>query len=232
MLTSFAYFDDNGTDPGRYQPFDGAAHLTIDGAESDEYFAAFYYSQTVAWRRLDGEGLSGLARLALKLDSDTNNTSLALAFELPDGRVLLFPGDAQVGNWQSWHDYSWTSGSRQIKANDLLARTVLYKVGIGGLVALLPVDEYIAHKKKHWGRMPFVPLLSRLREKTSNRILRADGIREHGDDEEFEARIHFAESEIEPEGPGGKPTKRPLYVDYTMTWTNELSRVGRASRRS
>jgi hypothetical protein len=47
-------------------------------------------------------GLAG--RLALQLDSDTNNTSLVLAFELgKSGRVLLFPGDAQVGNWLSWH---------------------------------------------------------------------------------------------------------------------------------
>ena len=39
---------------------------------------------------------------ALKIDNDVNNTSLALALELADKRVLLFPGDAQVGNWLSW----------------------------------------------------------------------------------------------------------------------------------
>jgi hypothetical protein len=38
--------------------------------------------------------------LALKLDSETNNTRLDLAFEwpTPDSRIFLFPGDAQVGN--------------------------------------------------------------------------------------------------------------------------------------
>ena len=56
-----------------------------------------------AWRRIQGEWMAGAGEFALQLDSDTNNTSLALAFELPDGRVLLFPGDAQVGNWESWH---------------------------------------------------------------------------------------------------------------------------------
>ena len=55
------------------------------------------------WRRIDGDWAAGAAAFALQLDSDTNNTSLALAFELPGGRVLLFPGDAQVGNWESWH---------------------------------------------------------------------------------------------------------------------------------
>ena len=49
--------------------------------------------------------IEGAGRLALQLDSDTNNTSLVLAIELiASGRVLLFPGDAQVGNWLSWHE--------------------------------------------------------------------------------------------------------------------------------
>ena len=35
----------------------------------------------------------------------TNNTSLVLAIErIADGKVLLFPADAQEGNWLSWHD--------------------------------------------------------------------------------------------------------------------------------
>ena len=43
--------------------------------------------------------------LALQLDSVTNNTSLVLAIErIADGKVLLFPADAQEGNWLSWHD--------------------------------------------------------------------------------------------------------------------------------
>ena len=136
--------------------------------------------------------MAGLAELALKLDSDTNNTSLALAFELPDGQVLLFPGDAQVGNWESWSELSWKDGDRTITGKDLLARTTLYKIGHHGshnatlrekglelmvrrdLVALLPVDQDVAHNKKKWKQMPFVPLCNRLQEKTQGRILRAD----------------------------------------------------------
>jgi hypothetical protein len=35
----------------------------------------------------------------LRLDPDTHNTSVVLAFQLGDGGpVLLFPADAQVGN--------------------------------------------------------------------------------------------------------------------------------------
>jgi len=42
------------------------------------------------------------------LQSATNNTSLVLAIELEDGDVMLFAGDAQVGNWLSWQDLTWT----------------------------------------------------------------------------------------------------------------------------
>ncbi len=55
-----------------------------------------------AYRSISNDWTDAADVLALKLDSDTNNSSLVLAFELPDGRVLLFPGDAQVGNWESW----------------------------------------------------------------------------------------------------------------------------------
>jgi hypothetical protein len=40
-------------------------------------------------------------RLALALDNVRNNTSLVILFRF-QGKVLLFPGDAQWGNWQSW----------------------------------------------------------------------------------------------------------------------------------
>lgn len=98
-----------------------------------------------SWRRIDLDWLAGGAEFALQLDGQTNNTSLALAIELiDDGRVLLFPADAQVGNWLSWHERvgpdgvreprSWrivdSGGSeRAVTAADLLRRTVIYKVG-------------------------------------------------------------------------------------------------------
>src|ERR1700686_2956816 len=84
------------------------------------------------WRRLSFDSIAEIEHLALALDSDTNNTSLVLAFELADGRVLLFPADAQVGNWLSWQDCEWKIARKAVNANDLLARTVLYKVGHHG----------------------------------------------------------------------------------------------------
>lgn len=90
--------------------------------------------------RIDAEWLAGAEALALKLDSDTNNTSLVLAFELPDanGSVLLFPGDAQVGNWLSWGDQRYPASVpsadpasivQQETIEDILKRVVFYKVG-------------------------------------------------------------------------------------------------------
>ena len=38
----------------------------------------------------------------------TNNSSLVLAFEFLDTkRVMLFVGDAQIGNWLSWQKVGW-----------------------------------------------------------------------------------------------------------------------------
>lgn len=145
-----------------------------------------------AWRRIDADWLGASAELALQLDSRTNNTSLVLAFELVDsGHVLLFAADAQVGNWLSWHDLSWTVAGNEVSAADLLRRTVLYKVGHHGsenatlkakglelmssedLVAFVPTNEADA-KKVGWGEMPFHAILDELARRTRRRVIRAD----------------------------------------------------------
>ena len=155
-----------------------------------------------AWRQIDEEWLKVGSELALQLDNITNNTSLALAIErVADGKVLLFPGDAQEGNWESWHDESmrWTvkdgSSSRSVRAADLLARTVFYKVGHHAshnataktkglelmdeeheLVAFIPVDRAVALSRNPPGswRMPAVALYRRLLEKCQGRVVRSD----------------------------------------------------------
>ena len=154
-----------------------------------------------AWRRIDDDWLGAAGDLALQLDSYTNNTSLALAIELVNTKkVLLFVADAQIGNWLSWDNLSWSvpdpiGAMQTIRVGDLLARTVLYKVGHHGsfnatvrglsavpkglelmtspdLVAMIPVNREMALKKR-WD-MPFDPLLQRLEEKTSHRVMRVD----------------------------------------------------------
>ncbi|MBA3947904.1 MAG: hypothetical protein H0X37_25550 [Herpetosiphonaceae bacterium] len=191
-------------------PFDRRLRIPCEEAKNDAPFAADfsqydafmqYYDNATAWRRIDGEWLATTEALALQMDSYTNNTSLVLAIELKQShKVLMFVADAQVGNWLSWDDLSWSPKNTPgvtVTAADLLSRTVLYKVGHHGshnatirargddkkglelmthpeLAAMVPVDEEVAHDIKHWLSMPFPPLLDRLNTKTRGRVIRAD----------------------------------------------------------
>ena len=166
-----------------------------------DFFRKYYGSgekDEGEWRRIDHEWLTMAGELALHLDSYTNNTCLAFAIELGEpgkGKVLLFPGDAQVGNWLSWEKLSWqvenSKGEKQtVKGHDLLARTVFYKVGHHGshnatlrdkglelmerddLVTMIPVHRKTAEDQE-W-EFPYAPLWNRLREKARGRVLLAD----------------------------------------------------------
>jgi hypothetical protein len=145
-----------------------------------------------AWRGIPLDWLRAITGLALDLDNATNNTSLAIAIELGErGKVLLFPADAQVGNWLSWRDQSWKDvGGKQVTVEDILARTVLYKVGHHcshnatlrqhglelmankELIAMVPLDRATAKKKK-WP-MPWPKLRANLLEATKGRMLQVD----------------------------------------------------------
>jgi hypothetical protein len=182
------------------QPFDRSRRHAVDltskrpesalGPALADFFRQHYADE--AWRRIDADWLYAGGALALRLDRGINNTSLVLAFELPDGRVLLFPGDAQLGNWESWHDAAnaWESrraGGTPVTARDLLARTVFYKVGHHGshnataqdlglelmthpdLRAFIPISHQMA-LDNDWDRIPLPGLVSRLREKAKGRV--------------------------------------------------------------
>lgn len=177
-----------GQSKGGFTPFNEA--YCRDAYHSDVSDMADRYQQE-AWRRIEADWTGVAGELALKLDAHTNNTSLVLAIELaPMGKVLLFPGDAQVGSWLYWDKVKWSGDAGKVTAADLLARTVLYKVGHHGshnatlrenglecmtneeLVAVIPVDRDIA-KKMRW-RMPHEPLHERLKERTLGRLILSD----------------------------------------------------------
>ncbi len=183
----------------RSQPFERYRSISMKDAEAEPFFCTHYGfgadDEGPAWQRIEPDWWAMAEELALHLDDDTNNTSLVLAIEIEsDKSVLLFAGDAQAGNWLSWHDVTFANengaSGQPITGTDLLRRTVLYKVGHHGshnatlrekglemmqnpeLVAMLPVDEDQA-KVKGWA-MPFPPLLERLNQKTRGRVIRAD----------------------------------------------------------
>ncbi|MFL6262220.1 MAG: MBL fold metallo-hydrolase [Thermoanaerobaculia bacterium] len=218
-------------------PFEEIYRVDPAKAQGDLFFQEHYYGRAgeekdAGWRQIEEDWLAAADTLALQLDSDTNNTSLALAVELsPGGKVLLFPGDAQVGNWLSWHRLQWPredDPAGTVDAADLLRRTAFYKVGHHAshnatlrekglelmerpdLVAMIPVDETMAHKPKGgnpdgWD-MPFAPLLERLKAKAHGRVLRADtGAPPPGDLGEAD-REAFAPDRIET----------PLYLEITI----------------
>src|SRR6185295_6283346 len=91
--------DDEG-----FCPFASAVRLDWDGAMASPFFRKQYgdgkRGENGAWRRVDDDWLAGSSALALRAGDYTNNLSLVLAFDVPGSkRMLLFPGDAQVGNW-------------------------------------------------------------------------------------------------------------------------------------
>jgi hypothetical protein len=197
-------------------PFDERYRVETEAARKDKeggFFQEHYLdpARSPAWRQIEADWLEAAGEFALQLDSATNNTSLAFALEVGppgEGRVLLFPGDAQVGNWQSWFgkvkvgkemrgkDMAWTVAGKAVTAEDLLRRTVLYKVGhhgshnatlreqglqlmgrpdgTGDLVAMLPVDEVIARTKAGYGDMPLPSLVKDLLIRTGGRVMRND----------------------------------------------------------
>jgi predicted metallo-beta-lactamase superfamily hydrolase len=193
-------------------PFERTYSIPMERAEQLSFFKKRYYGNAddgsiyekstgkeirdQSWRRIDSAWMGTSETMALQLDSATNNTSLVLAIELiATGEILLFPGDAQGGNWLSWQDLQWEiddRGNKKIVTGpDLLKRTIFYKVGHHGshnatlkakglelmvnegLVAMIPVDHAMAVKKR-WGRMPLPELMDRIKEKTRGRVLRVD----------------------------------------------------------
>jgi hypothetical protein len=186
FLAAAEAHDDGSTDPR--QPFRPQYRLGDVEARREKDISS-YWDPAEEWRRVDHDWLEAAGPLALQYDGHINNTSLVLAFELEkEGPVLLFPGDAQVGNWLSWEEVAFPPGEPD--SRDLLARTVLYKVGHHAshnatlsdkglelmtspdLVAMIPVDQEMAKKKK-W-KMPFRPLKERLLEKARGKVFAAD----------------------------------------------------------
>jgi hypothetical protein len=174
-------------------PFGTMRSIPIAIAQSMDFFRQYYFGagdDAPAWRSIDSQWLDSAPELALALDSATNNTSLVLAIELSGGDVLLFAADAQVGNWESWHDLAWTIDGKTVTGPDLLARTIFYKVGHHGShnatlrenglelmtnlrIAAIPVDHAMAVKKR-WGNMPLPAILDALRKKTGGQVVRID----------------------------------------------------------
>lgn len=215
-------------------PFAAKHGVSLDYALEDPFYRQMYDDGSGTphqsdWRRIDDLWMFSASEFALQLDADTNNTSLVLAIRLPSDKVLLFPGDAQVGNWESWHSREYHWDKKTVSAEFLLQNTIVYKVGHHGshnatlrdrgllmmdnpdLTALLPVDEDVAHNKKHWDEMPFIPMLKELKKRTKGRILRPDhDIKHRETDPADKSLVTWTFSKETVQG----MKNRSLYLDY------------------
>jgi beta-lactamase superfamily II metal-dependent hydrolase len=132
-----------------------------------------------AIRKIDHGGAKGQLRKLVGLDSlltaagldhAVNNTSLMLAFEVGD-HVLLFPGDAQWGTWQTCMEEDWSA--------EIVRRATFYKVGHHGSHNATPrrfVDEYLrpgaqfvtsVGRYSRWDNIPKRELLEALSARTN-----------------------------------------------------------------
>lgn len=191
------------------------------------------------WRRIDDDWLSVSEGLALRLNNEVNNTSLVLAFELPNtGKVLLFTGDAQRGNWLGWADLKWDKDNGStVTTRELLSRCVLYKVGHHGshnatlngtdrddhanigwmargafaedFVAMIPANtEWAMGKRKPW-RHPLPEIEAALHKKARGRVFRTDRDKIEKPDQEL-----MSEGEWRAFKRRIKETR--LYFDFTI----------------
>ncbi|HXT64500.1 MAG TPA: MBL fold metallo-hydrolase [Pyrinomonadaceae bacterium] len=119
-----------------------------------------------------------LNALAFALDNYKNNTSLVSLFNFR-GQQLLFPGDAQWGNWKSWLD--------QDDAETILQGVTFFKVAHHGSHNATPTDALdrmskgkfaamVSTQNVPWDSIPRIPLMDRLGEMTKNRVVRSDSL--------------------------------------------------------
>lgn len=126
-------------------------------------------------KKLNDTSLDGLA---FALDAAKNNTSLVTLFTFR-GKYLLFPGDAQYGNWRYWLD--------EDEAEEILSRISFLKVAHHGSHNATPRDALekmtpggfaamVSTQSTPWDSIPRVPLMKRLSEQTKQKVVRSDWI--------------------------------------------------------
>jgi len=201
----------------------------IDTDDADP-IKALYKDPANNWRNIDTEWLSEIGHLSLYMDKLTNNTSLVLAFEIvASKKVMLFVGDAQIGNWQSWSSVKFKDSS--VTVADLLSRTVLYKAGHHSslnatlkqsldlmnekeLIIMIPVNQQVSEK---YGFHMLKPgMLSGYHRKSQGRVLRSDSIIQDGsrlvvDPPFFDQAKFGAQLKVFPEG-----HKPHLWIEVTL----------------
>jgi beta-lactamase superfamily II metal-dependent hydrolase len=190
----------------RIQPFPPRMRL----AAGDPLLAHLQLSATDA-KALQGLTAASLEELAFALDKARNNESLVTLMVFR-GQYLLFPGDAQYGNWRWWLENQ--------APDDILPRITFFKVAHHGSENATPVKALEAMSEGEFAAMvstqrtpfptiPRVPLMARLNEKTKNRIVRSDWVAV-ADAPEPAPGTEPVQPKLMPKG----FVRGPLWIDY------------------
>jgi len=132
-------------------------------------------------QQLHDEVAMPLEALALSVDNYLNNTSLCLLLQYK-GKKLLFPGDAQWGNWQSW----------QADWDEILGDISFYKVGHHGShnatphealgkmtsksVAAMASTDTVTSFNRGKFPVPYTKLVTAVKKQVGNRYVQSDQI--------------------------------------------------------
>ena len=166
--------DGSGPEPAnRLEPFAQKWWTDADDASLDRLRLAPRLRELLRGH-LSGASLEGLA---FALDQVRNNTSLVTLFTFR-GKQLLFTGDAQYGNWQSW------LGEPDARA--VLGSVSFFKVGHHGSVNATPRDALdgmtgplgamVSTQNVPWDSIPRQPLMDAIAERAHGRVMRSDSL--------------------------------------------------------
>ena len=154
------------------RPFDKS--WVVDGGATPQYAA-------IGEREKNLIAVASTASQAFPfaLDDNLNNTSIVALFSY-GGQHLLFPGDAQFGNWKNWID--------KPESKDLLAKVTFFKVAHHGSLNATPRSAVSGMTPKAFSAMtststkPFKSIpLSRLMDALGDRAsssVRSDAVPE------------------------------------------------------
>ena len=229
-----------GVDAESILPFEYSFENTDDSVKNK------YKDPDSAWRNIDDDWLFSAGSLALRINSLTNNLSLALAIEFEDSKkVMLFPGDAEYGSWASWHRINWKGVKPEKEGihftQDLLRRTVFYKIahhmshngtaqrlGLNMMehkdLAAMATLNYDAIAPAWKNTMPNREMLQELLTKTKGRVMiskDSDLFYDFKGKEPLAGKIREAQKKMNQTDAAAytknyKREKNNLYVEYTV----------------
>ena len=226
--------------PQSIKPFtdEWTAVLTTDYKPQDLRGRNIDYD--AATKAVEGSLPDVLAAAAAKIETFLNNQSLVVLFEF-GGKKLLFPGDAQAGNWEYWLFKMSEPIKDPTKAGDIveeskeLLQTIdFYKVGhhgstnatpiqmveaaiarpkgSTGFVSMCSTEEDVYGNKKKATEVPRILLMDALLKDSS--LVRSDAIPISLKDPKLSVKARAGVTL--PRLKVGKITKTNLYIEYSF----------------